>query len=273
MTGVQTCALPISTSDDLNPPIINEIFPIPQSGKQEWIELYQSTTSRLSAKYILKDAAGNRTAFSLPPVPGYFVICSNRDAFLLDYPLCSPDRIIKTNSWAMLNNDGDALYLFDEDEQNLLDTMSYTASQVATAKSLERYLGSSSDIKWRISLDASGATPGTVNSSPGGELPVQDKQVQILGSPFDPNSAEQLKISYSLPASSNRVNCFVYELSGVKVRTLADNSLVTERGIFAWDGKKQNGKMAKRGLYIILWESQPSSGGKIYRKQLTAVLK
>ncbi|MDY0152213.1 MAG: hypothetical protein RBS43_08080, partial [Candidatus Cloacimonas sp.] len=64
-----------------------------------------------------------------------------------------------------------------------------------------------------------------------------------------------------------------FDLRGSKIRILADNTLCSDRGIFTWDGRKQNGSFAPRGLYFILWESQSEDGGKILRKQQTAVIR
>ncbi|MCD8480693.1 MAG: hypothetical protein LRZ88_11090 [Candidatus Cloacimonetes bacterium] len=116
-----------------------------------------------------------------------------------------------------------------------------------------------------------GASPAAANTY--NLLPEQSQRLKLIGSPLDARKGESLTISYNLPDEPSRVNCFVFDLSGRKIRTLADNALVPARGNLYWDGRKQGGSYAHRGLYIVLWESQAASGGKIYRKQTTAVLK
>lgn len=260
-------------SGEIGLPVISEIFPVPATGKQEWIEIYQGSPSRNSVNYVIRDRANNRISFSLPPVLGYYVLCTNASALLVDYPECPPPSIIQVASWAALNNDGDDLYLYDEGETEVLDTMSYSGSQVASGKSLERVENSSGGVLWRLCLDPLGATPGLPNSSPGTDLGEQSDKVKIIGSPLDPRSSETIIISYSLPDTANRANCYIYDLAGRKLRTLAESTQIPQRGNLYWDGKTQSGKIAERGLYIILWESQATSGGKVYRKQLTAVIK
>lgn len=256
---------------ELQSPILNEIFPVPDTGKQEWLELYQEAVPRNSTSYVIKDAANTRSRFTLPALQGYFVLCANAEAFLLDFPDCPPGRVIQTSGWAILNNSGDELYLYDEEELVLLDAMSYTGNQLQSGKSLERHLDNEENVIWRVSTHPAGASPAAANTY--NLLPEQSQRLKLSGSPFDARKGESLTISYNLPDEPSRVNCYVFDLGGRKIRTLADNALVPARGNLYWDGRKQGGSYAHRGLYIVLWESQAASGGKIYRKQTTAVLK
>ena len=114
---------------------------------------------------------------------------------------------------------------------------------------------------------------GQENTIHQNELPEQDERLKVLGSPCDPHKAEVITLSYNLPDPSNRVNCTIYDLKGRLVKQLAEHTLVESRGLLSWNGHKQNGNYAGRGLYIILWESQSTSGGKVISKQLTAVIR
>ncbi|MCD8480694.1 MAG: hypothetical protein LRZ88_11095 [Candidatus Cloacimonetes bacterium] len=136
---------------ELQSPILNEIFPVPDTGKQEWLELYQEAVPRSSTSYVIKDAANTRSRFTLPALQGYFVLCANAEAFLLDFPDCPPGRVIQTSGWAILNNSGDELYLYNEEELELLDAMSYTGNQLQSGKSLERHLDNEENVIWRVS--------------------------------------------------------------------------------------------------------------------------
>lgn len=251
------------------PPLFNEIFPAPLPGKQEWIELYAPAAADTRAEYVILDASNNRIPFSLPSVPGYFVLCRDRDALLTDYPDCPPLAVIQVSSWASLNNDGDSLILLDAAEENVVDAMIYTAAQAVSDLALQRIIAPDESILWRVAKP----NPGQENNVYQNQLPEQAEKLKILGSPCDPHQAEAITISYNLPDPSNRVNCTIYDLKGRVVRELADHSLVEARGLLSWDGKRQNGSYAKRGLYIILWESQAASYGKVLRKQLSAVIK
>ncbi len=244
-------------------PLFSEIFPAPLPGKQEWIELYAPPEGK-RGQYTIIDAGGGNIRFSIPPVPGYFVICRDRDAFLADYPAVNPALVVQSESWTALNNDGDALYLWDE--ELLLDSASYVSS--VSAMSYLRFQKDGEDFwKWGE------PSPGKANDAHLQELPEHTERLKLLGSPCDAAKGEQVSISYNLPDASSRVNCRIYDLQGRLVTSLAENSLVPERGLLAWNGKSASGRFAPRGVYFILWESQPAAGGKIYRKQLSAVIR
>ncbi|HNQ43140.1 MAG TPA: lamin tail domain-containing protein, partial [Candidatus Cloacimonadota bacterium] len=184
--------------------VLNEILPVPASGKQEWIEIFQGARARNPSNYVICDRANNRISFALPPVSGYYLLCTNAAVLRQDYPECPESSIIQVSSWAALNNDGDELYLYDESETEVLDAMNYSAAQVASGKSLERYTNSSGTVLWRLSTSALGGTPGQPNSTAGSDLGEQSDRVKIIGSPLDPRSGDNIVVSYSLPDAANR---------------------------------------------------------------------
>ena len=255
---------------ELAEPIINEVFAAPLSGKQEWLEVYQEAVPRTQGSYVILDAVGNRSPFTLPAYPGYFVLCSDSQAFLQDFPDCPSSRVIQCSPWASLNNSGDELYLFCEDLSTLIDSMSYTASQIQSGKSLERHVDEQDNVIWKSSVNPLGASPAQENTMI--HLPDQEQRLLLSGSPLNVHAAESLVLSFSLPDDPSRVSCSVFDLAGRKVASLADNQSIPARGYISWDGRIAGGRIAPRGLYIILWESQAAGGGRIYRKQLSAVV-
>jgi hypothetical protein len=79
--------------------------------------------------------------------------------------------------WTALNNDGDDVYLYDEDEE-LIDSMSYASGATKADQSLERY-EREGEVRWRASLDESGATPGRENSKPHQVPDTQKRAVEV----------------------------------------------------------------------------------------------
>ena len=250
-------------------PILSEIYAVPLSGEQEWIELFSPAAERAHRDYIIYDAADNITRFSLPPIPGYFVLCRDPEGLLALYPDCPPAAVIQTSGWAVLNNDGDSLILMSVENDEILDSMSYSAAQAVSGMALQRVMDPDMEDSWRLGVP----NPGRENLSAHDDLPDHAGKVKIFGSPGDPRNHEMIRISYKFPNSSIRANCSIYDLSGRKLRQLADNETLSPQGVITWDGKDQRGAYTKRGLYIILWESQDGAGGKVYRRQLTAVIK
>jgi len=248
--------------------LINEFLANPESGNQEWIEIYGDQIAQ--GTYYIADNSTSKIRFVLPAISGYFVICQNPDALLLRYPECPAGSIILAESWTYLNNDGDCLVL--KNETGTLDSLIYTGEEIIKGVSRERVLVESTVI-WQNCYNAKGGTPGLPNSiMPQTELPDLGKVV-LTGSPCDAKAGEKIALAYNFPSATNRITCNIYDLSGRKICSVADYILVNAAGVIYWNGCKQDGNFAPRGLYIILWEAQNADGGKIMRKQFTAVLK
>lgn len=254
---------------------ISEFLADPDSGNQEWVEVYSSVSARTTATkpviYTIKDSSNGSIRFTLPSDIGYYVICQSPATMLARYPACPADMVVTATSWTNLNNDGDNLVLHVAD--TVLDSLVYTEDEILKGVSRERYQDDEGNIRWHNSFSSNGGTPGLANSSiPQLELP-EPGSISLSGSPCKANAGESISIAYNLQAPSNRVSCKIFDLRGVKIRTLADNTLCTNTGILYWDGRTQEGAFAARGLYFVLWEAQADSGGKIMRKQLTAVIR
>jgi len=255
--------------DQAQAPLFSEIYPAPLAHEQEWIEVYARAARKTFVEYIIFDAANNQIRFSLPPVPGYFVLCRDKESLLQTYPDCPPAAVIETSGWAALNNDGDSLILQDLYGEKILDAMSYSSAQAVSGMALQKDFEADQGELWSLGIP----NPGLDNQSSSVDLPEHEERLKIVGSPCDPKSGDEILISYKFPFSGIRVNCSIYDLTGRKIRQLADNEPLGGQGILRWDGLSARGAFAQRGLYIILWESQDASGGKIHRRQLTAVIK
>lgn len=254
---------------DAAPPVFSEIYPVPQTGEQEWIELFSAAESKDEQEYLITDEAGNRIQFSLPSVPGYYVLCTDKESLMAAYPNCPAAAIIESSSWAALNNSGDSLLLTNADESEVLDAFTYNAAQAVSGMALQRISQPEGADIWRLGLP----NPGQDNQI--NDLPAPDhpERLKLIGSPCDPRNLEEILISHNLPDPSIRVNCSIYDLWGRKIRQVAGNRLLSGQGALSWDGKTDGGSFARRGLYIILWESQAENGAKVFRRQLSAVIK
>lgn len=250
-------------------PLLNEVLYQPATGQQEWIELWlPAAASR--ADYTVSDAADNHFSFSLPALSGYYVLCTDSLQLLADYPDCPATAVLKVSGWAPLNNSGDSIYLSDS-EGTILDQMSYVGQSAMQGKSLERYLDGNQEPAWRYSLAAAGATPGQPNSQ-NAPPPQFSGTLKLEGSPLKLGSGDAISLWYQLDAADNFLNCSVFDRAGNCVAVLADNLALPAAGSLTWSGRASGGGYLPRGLYFILWESRAASGGKILRKQLSAVL-
>ena len=247
---------------------VSEFMANPETNNQEWVELSQNSADR-ATEYSITDLSGNKIEFTLPTPAGFYVVCQDTTALRLRYPDCPGSAIVKARAWTNLNNDGDSLVL--QQAGSTLDSLAYSEAEIIRGVSRERYLEGET-VFWRNSYSSSGATPGLPNSLPPQAAIPQAGKITLSGSPCKPEAGEKISLAYHLNSPSNRISCSVFDLKGSKLRTLADYSLSGELGVLYWDGRKQDGALVPRGLYIILWESQCSEGGRIFRKQFSAVI-
>jgi len=66
-------------------------------------------------------------------------------------------------------------------------------------------------------------------------------------------------ITCSMPAANIRLT--IYDLSGRRVRTLADHSQASGYSSFEWDGTNDKGETVASGIYLYRMEAEPVEGG------------
>lgn len=248
--------------------VINEIMYRPAVGEQEWIELWQRGSS--GGSYYIQDRSGGGFDFELPGRRGYYVLCTSAAQLLARYPECDVSSIIEVKRWTALNNDGDDVYLYDEDEA-LIDSMSYASGATKADQSLERYVHEG-EVRWRASLDESGATPGRENSKPHQVPDTQKRAVEVFGSPAKLKAGEYISVSFKFDEPQSKVSCKVWSRAGQLVRVLAGNSSTEATGELIWDGRDSKGKYVNRGLYLISWHSV-SASGKHHERQFSVAIR
>ncbi len=249
---------------------INEFLYLPETGRQEWIELQLSDIPVSDHGFILKDLAQYQINVTIPAnSPRYVVLCNNPSALFNDYPSCPANAVVQVSGWIPLNNDGDNIFLIDT-EGVIIDSVSYTGNSSYRGVSLER--DEIAGQIWRYCVAPEKGTPGRINSTPQ-TPPEMSGKLELEKITISPKQGEKLRIFYNLPDNASRINCYIYDLRGRKIRILADNLPVFAQGTLEWDGRKSDHKYAGRGLYIILWESMPAPRGKVFRRQLTFNIK
>jgi hypothetical protein len=125
---------------------------------------------------------------------------------------------------------------------------------------------------WSSSLHPSGGTPGERNS-----LFVRDGVAPpsagvLADSPFAPDLGEFSNIRYTLRSDAGLVRVRIFDAAGRVVRHLEDALLTGRHGQILWDGRADDGRPLRIGIYVILLEAVNVQAGTTERHRAAAVV-
>lgn len=273
--------------------VINELMFNPLPGYCEYIELFNRSDKPVNLKnwkfndMRTQDGRANFIILSQNDfvlMPGeYALIASDTTLFKYLNPDDSVDKLIILNKSLSLNNDFDDVVITDLTGK-IIDSVRYFSnwhSQIVVDKrgrSLEKInpnLPSADKSSWMTSSAKSGGTPGRKNTAYI-ETSGQNQSAKITVTPniFSPDGDgfdDVCLIFYSLPFNSGIINVKIFDSQGRQIKTLALNQYTTQNGNLLWDGTDENGKIARIGIYIILFEAI-SENGESFKQKLTVVL-
>ncbi|NNF57297.1 MAG: hypothetical protein HKN04_03565 [Rhodothermaceae bacterium] len=253
--------------------VINEIMYDPVNGGDgEYVELLNRTAKLFDLRTLsLTDNPDETDALSATPLiippDSFIVLVADRDSFLVTFPE-APGPIVEASDFPGLNNDGDTLLLLYNG--TAVDSVAYDPDwhrvelEDATGIALERIdpAGPPSDAtNWTSSLDPTGGTPGRTNTVfvAGGEPPGQPGLT--IDSPFDPDNGQSTAIRYTLETDAAVVRVRIFDGAGRLVRRLEDGNLSGPSGALLWDGRDENGRRLRIGIYVVLLEAVNVEGG------------
>jgi len=181
-----------------------------------------------------------------------------------------------------LNNDGDDLVLKDASGR-VIDSVAYSPAWHnpgvvdPTGRSLEkiRPLGSSNDSRnWSTCAHHVGGTPGRQNSIYTATVAVSAR-LTITPNPFSPDGdgrEDFSLIQYEVPLQVSMVSVRIFDVKGRLVRRLANNEPSGAKGSVFWDGRDDERRKARIGLYIVLLEAIDDRGGVLETAKGVVVL-
>lgn len=131
---------------------------------------------------------------------------------------------------------------------------------------------SSDAATWTSSAHPDGGTPGRANSV---FLPPNTRtgaNVSAAPNPFSRSRDSAMRIQYALnrPAASLRIR--IYDAHGRLVRTLAEARRTGPSGEILWDGRTEDGRDARMGIYVVLFEAVDMAGGAVETAKVPVVL-
>jgi len=240
--------------------VLNEIMFEPETGREEWVEIFNDGDTEVNLRNVFFSDARDTVQISGDDrfiQPGEFLVLGGDDIIATQYGV-APAQLIVQRKFPNLNNDTDDLRLLGPSFA-VYDHVNYTdewyGRNVARGTSLEK-INPSFDGQfaqnWAASVAASGSTPGEKNTI---NIDVQQSEsaLEIKPNPFSPDSdgfEDFAVIRFTLEVETAFVNLRIFDLRGRLIRFLANGVPVAPQGQFVWDGKDDDGRIARIGAYI-----------------------
>ncbi|MCX7763190.1 MAG: lamin tail domain-containing protein [Candidatus Kryptonium sp.] len=274
--------------------VINEIMFEPLSGYCEYIELYNRSTKPVNLKNWrfndMRNQSGQANFVTISPLDliinpkEYLVLAADSSFYRYLQQGDSVDfKLVILNKSLSLNNDFDDIVITDLTGK-IIDSVRYFSNWHSPivwdkrGRALEKVnpnLASSERSSWMTSSAKVGGTPGRKNTA-FIEAPNElgTARINVSPNPFSPDGDgfdDVCLISYDLPFNSGILNVKIFDSYGRQIKTLAVNQFTNKNGNLLWDGTDDNGKIARIGIYIILFEAI-SENGETFKRKFTVVL-
>jgi hypothetical protein len=260
--------------------IINEIMYDPSPDNCEFIEIYNRTPDPINiGGWRLQ--SGNNNYFSISDttrnlLQGNYMIFSADSSVINKYDFIDQNTISCASTASLgFSNTGTVLLLKDING-NTIDSVCYSPKLhnrnfvVTKNRSLERInpdLSSTIPENWTTSTAAAGATPAEVNSVYTG-LNNRISVISVEPNPFSPDNdgwEDFAIINYHLNITAPQLRILIFDSTGRLVRTLADNLASGSDGSVIFDGRDDQGRTLRMGIYILYVEAAGSSGTEAYK--------
>lgn len=246
--------------------VINEILYDPNTGGDEYVELYNRSDKTLDLSMLgIATRKSDGTLNKIYPLasqaillsPGEFLLITHLKENVCSFYSCAPSAIYaELPVMPALANTGSTIVILNTKKNKIVDEFTYTDKlhvkglSVTKGVSLERIdyekTTNRTDNWTSASSDVGYGTPGAVNSqhqkTPGGEV------VTAI------TTDGKCEIKYRFTSQDNKCRIFIYDSSGRLVSTMLNNDLLGMEGRLYWDTKASSGEQLKSGVYIISME-------------------
>ena len=99
--------------------------------------------------------------------------------------------------------------------------------------------------------------------------------LEFATNPFSPNGDginDELLVKYRLPYEQGIIKLQIFDMTGRNIATPYWNVHFPQEGLLKWNGKRDDGKEARIGLYIVKFTAKDPASSKVWEKVKTVVL-
>ena len=256
--------------------LVNEFFPLPDSTESEFVEIIPQTNVNMN-NWTIRDLGGAKGVFPNLDLSAFTYCLIADDSSFLDIIPDTSILILPGNGLPGLNNSSETIYILDHTE-SVIDSLQYNENwALMDSRSVEKYRitdTSNEPNNWGISVGEAGKTPGFQNSLFFSDLPSKGR-VTISPDPFSPDGDgidDELTITYSLPYLGAAIRWEIIDMAGRVIAKPYYNYQVGQNGKLKWNGKRDNGKSARIGIYVMKISFQDVASAQSWETVKTVVL-
>lgn len=256
--------------------LVNEFFPLPDSTESEFVEIIPQTNVNIN-NWTIRDLGGAKGVLPNLDISAFTYCLITDDSSFLDIIPDTSILILPGNGLPGLNNSSETIYILDHTE-SVIDSLQYNENwALMDSRSVEKYRitdTSNEPNNWGISVGEAGKTPGFQNSLFFSDLPSKGR-VTISPDPFSPDGDgidDELTITYSLPYLGAAIRWEIIDMAGRVIAKPYYNYQVGQNGKLKWNGKRDNGKSARIGIYVMKISFQDVASTQSWETVKTVVL-
>ena len=256
--------------------LVNEFFPLPDSTESEFVEMIPQTNVNIN-NWTIRDLGGAKGVLPNLDLSAFTYCLITDDSSFLDIISDTSILILPGNGLPGLNNSSETIYILDHTE-SVIDSLQYNENwSLMDSRSVEKYRitdTSNEPNNWGISVGEAGKTPGFQNSLFFSDLPSKGS-VAISPDPFSPDGDgidDELTITYSLPYLGAAIRWEIIDMAGRVIAKPYYNYQVGQNGKLTWNGKRDNGKSARIGIYVMKISFQDVASIQSWETVKTVVL-
>ena len=256
--------------------LVNEFFPLPDSTESEFVEIIPQTNVNIN-NWTIRDLGGAKGVLPNLDLSAFTYCLITDDSSFLNIISDTSILILPGNGLPGLNNSSETIYILDHTE-SVIDSVHYNENwSFMDSRSVEKYRItdiSNEPNNWGISVGEAGKTPGFQNSLFFSDLPSKGS-VAISPDPFSPDGDgidDELTITYSLPYLGAAIRWEIIDMAGGGIAKPYYNYQVGQNGKLTWNGKRDNGKSARIGIYVMKISFQDVASIQSWETVKTVVL-